>query len=63
MNIIGDVEGHSCVIIDDLVDTAQDSLPGRRCPQGPWRGAVMAYCTHPVLSGKAVENINSFPAG
>lgn len=57
MNIIGDVRGRSCILIDDLVDTA-----GTLCQAGEAlkkQGAVrvMAYCTHPVLSGKAVDNI------
>jgi len=58
MNIIGDVEGRSCVLIDDLVDTA---APSARPPGAEGRGAakVVAYCTHAVLSGPAVENINT----
>lgn len=59
MNIIGDVDGRTCVIIDDLVDTA-----GTLCNAAgalKKRGAVkvVAYCTHPVLSGNAVKNINA----
>jgi len=57
MNIIGDVEDRSCIIVDDLVDTA-----GTLCNAAAalkQRGAikVVAYCTHAVLSGKAVSNI------
>ena len=57
MNIIGDVEGRSCIIVDDLVDTA-----GTLCNAAgalKQRGAikVVAYCTHAVLSGKAISNI------
>jgi len=57
MNIIGDVEGRICVLVDDLVDTA-----GTLCKAADAlkeRGAikVVAYCTHPVLSGPAVTNI------
>ncbi len=58
MNIIGDVGGRTCVLVDDLVDTA-----GTLCQAASAlkeRGAlqVFAYCTHPVLSGKAIENLN-----
>ena len=57
MNVIGQVEGKVCVLIDDLVDTA-----GTLCAAGKTlkeRGAtrVVAYITHPVLSGPAVERI------
>jgi len=57
MNIIGEVEGKTCIIVDDMVDTA-----GTLCKAGAAlkeRGAigVYAYCTHPVLSGKAIENV------
>lgn len=59
MNIIGSVEGKTCVMIDDLVDTA-----GTLCTAGgvlKEHGAtrVVAYITHPVLSGPAVERINA----
>ncbi|MFV2060032.1 MAG: ribose-phosphate diphosphokinase [Gammaproteobacteria bacterium] len=58
MNIIGDVRGRTCVIIDDLVDTA--GTLGHAADALKEHGAerVVAYCTHPVLSGKAVDNIN-----
>jgi len=59
MNIIGDVSGRTCVIIDDLVDTA--GTLGHAADALKEHGAkkVVAYCTHPVLSGNAVSNINS----
>jgi ribose-phosphate pyrophosphokinase len=58
MNIIGDVAGRTCVMVDDLVDTA-----GTLCHAAAAlkeRGAlkVFAYCTHAVLSGKAIENLS-----
>ncbi len=58
MNIIGDVRGRTCVIIDDLVDTA--GTLGHAADALKEHGAerVVAYCTHPVLSGQAVSNIN-----
>ncbi len=59
MNIIGDVEGHSCVIIDDLVDTAGTLCQAAGALKDHGAARVVAYCTHPVLSGKAVENISN----
>jgi ribose-phosphate pyrophosphokinase len=57
MNIIGDIEGRTCVLMDDMVDTAgtlckaADVLKARGAKQ------VLAYCTHPVLSGPAIERL------
>jgi ribose-phosphate pyrophosphokinase len=58
MNIIGDVEGRSCVLIDDLVDTAGTLCKAARALKEAGAATVVAYCTHAVLSGPAVENIN-----
>jgi len=58
MNIIGDVVGHSCVLIDDLVDTAGTLCQAAAALKDHGAARVVAYCTHPVLSGRAVENIN-----
>ena len=57
MNIIGDVEGKCCVLVDDMVDTAGTlcSAAGALKKEGAKR--VVAYCVHPVLSGPAVDNI------
>ncbi len=51
MNIIGDVEGRTCVIMDDMVDTAGTLCKAAQALKEQWRQAVVAYCTHPVLSG------------
>jgi ribose-phosphate pyrophosphokinase len=59
MNIIGDVEGRSCVLIDDLVDTAGTLCKAARALKDAGAATVVAYCTHAVLSGPAVENINA----
>ncbi len=59
MNIIGDVEGRSCVLIDDLVDTAGTLCKAAKALKEAGAAQVVAYCTHPVLSGPAVENINN----
>jgi ribose-phosphate pyrophosphokinase len=57
MNIIGDVGGRTCIMIDDMVDTA--GTLGKAADALKQHGAVqvVAYVTHPVLSGKAVANI------
>lgn len=57
MHIIGDVEGKSCVIIDDLVDTAGTLCEAARALKEHGAAKVMAYATHPVLSGPAIANI------
>ncbi|MFZ0790205.1 MAG: ribose-phosphate diphosphokinase [Chromatiaceae bacterium] len=57
MNIIGDVEGRSCVLIDDLVDTAGTLCRASQALKEHGAKLVVAYCTHPVLSGPAVDTI------
>ncbi|MEI7678578.1 MAG: ribose-phosphate pyrophosphokinase [Betaproteobacteria bacterium] len=57
MNIIGEIEGRTCVIIDDLVDTANTLCEAARALKERGAEKVLAYCTHPVLSGKAIERI------
>ena len=59
MNIIGDVEDRTCVIIDDLVDTAGTLCNAAGALKENGAQKVVAYCTHPVLSGNAVKNIES----
>jgi ribose-phosphate pyrophosphokinase len=58
MHIIGDVEGRSCVIMDDIVDTAGTLCKAARALKEHGAKKVMAYCTHPVLSGSAIERVN-----
>jgi ribose-phosphate pyrophosphokinase len=58
MNIIGEVEGMNCVIVDDLVDTAGTLCKAAAALMDAGAESVAAYCTHPVLSGKAIENIS-----
>ena len=57
MNIIGDVDGRSCVLVDDLVDTAGTLCQAASALKDHGAAAVVAYCTHAVLSGPAVANI------
>lgn len=57
MNIIGDVQGRTCVIMDDMVDTANTLCEAARALKEHGAERVLAYCTHPVLSGNAVERI------
>ena len=59
MNIIGDVNGRTCVIMDDMVDTANTLCEAAKALKGEGAVQVVAYCTHPVLSGPAVERIQS----
>ena len=59
MHIIGEVQGRSCVIMDDMVDTANTLCQAATALREHGAVKVMAYCTHAVLSGKAVERINA----
>ena len=58
MHIIGDVKGRCCLIVDDMVDTAGTLCKAADALKNNGAKQVVAYCTHPVLSGKAIENIN-----
>ena len=57
MNIIGDVSGRTCVLIDDMVDTAGTLCAAAAALKEKGATKVIAYCTHPVLSGRALENV------
>ncbi len=57
MNIIGEIEGRTCVLIDDMVDTANTLCEAAAALKKRGAAKVLAYCTHPVLSGKAIERI------
>jgi ribose-phosphate pyrophosphokinase len=59
MHIIGDVEGRTCVLIDDLVDTAGTLCHAAAALKKHGAIKVVAYCTHAVLSGAAMKNLNS----
>ena len=57
MNIIGDVEGKICVMVDDMVDTAGTLCAAAAALKDRGAHKVIAYCVHPVLSGAAIDNI------
>jgi len=59
MNIIGEVENRTCIIIDDMVDTAGTLCEAAGALKKNGAAKVVAYCTHPVLSGKAVKNLEA----
>ncbi len=59
MNIIGDIEGRTCVIVDDMIDTANTLCKAASALKERGAARVLAYATHPVFSGEAVARINS----
>jgi ribose-phosphate pyrophosphokinase len=59
MHIIGDVDGRTCVLVDDLVDTAGTLCHAAAALKKHGAVKVVAYCTHAVLSGSAMKNINA----
>ena len=61
MNIIGDVKGKRCIMIDDMIDTAGTITLGSQALMDAGAKEVYASCTHPVLSGPAIERIKKSP--
>jgi ribose-phosphate pyrophosphokinase len=59
MNIIGEVAGRTCLIMDDMVDTANTLCEAAAALKEKGAERVLAYCTHPVLSGSAIERIEN----
>ena len=59
MNLIGEVEGRTCVLVDDIVDTAGTLCKAAEALKKNGATKVVAYATHAVLSGKAIENIKN----
>ncbi len=59
MNIIGDVRGKKCILIDDMIDTAGTITLAAQALQDAGATEVYACCTHPVLSGPAIDRINN----
>jgi len=58
MNIIGDVQGRTCIIIDDIVDTANTLCEAALALKKQGAKKVVAYATHPIFSGDAIKSIN-----
>ncbi|HEU0197690.1 MAG TPA: ribose-phosphate diphosphokinase [Nevskiaceae bacterium] len=61
MNIIGDVHGRTCIMVDDIVDTAGTLCHSAAALKESGAVKVVAYVTHPVLSGPAIDNITRSP--
>ncbi len=59
MNIIGNVEGKDVILIDDMIDTAGTIVKGAKALKDAGATSVMAFCSHPVLSGPAHERIKN----
>jgi ribose-phosphate pyrophosphokinase len=59
MNVIGDVKGRTCVLVDDIVDTAGTLCAAAAALKERGALGVVAYITHPVLSGQAIDNITA----
>lgn len=59
MNIIGDPEGHDCIIVDDIVDTAGTMCKAVQAMYDKGARSVYAYCSHGVLSGNALDNLRN----
>ena len=57
MNLIGDVTDKTCVLVDDMIDTAGTLCTGAGALKDAGARRVVAYCVHPILSGRAIENI------
>ena len=59
MNLIGEVEGRTCLLVDDMVDTAGTLCKAADALKERGASKVVAYCTHAVLSGNALENVRT----
>lgn len=59
MNLIGEVDGRTCILVDDMVDTAGTLCKAADALKERGAAKVIAYCTHPVLSGNALKNIEN----
>ena len=59
MHVIGEIEGRTCVIMDDMIDTAGTLVKAAEVMKERGANSVVAYCTHPVFSGPAVDRIKA----
>ena len=60
MNVIGDVDGRVCIMVDDMIDTGSSILKGAEALKSNGAIKVVAYCTHGVLSGAAMDNLSKY---
>ena len=61
MNIVGNIEGKTCILIDDIIDTAGTITLGAKALKDRGAKEVYASCSHAVLSGQALERIENSP--
>ncbi len=61
MAVVGEVDGRPCVLVDDMIDTAGTVAKGAAALAAQGAGPIYAAATHPVLSGKAVQNLEEAP--
>jgi len=61
INVVGEVEGRPCVLVDDMIDTAGTVAEGAKALQDEGAGEIFAAATHPVLSGKAAQRLAESP--
>ena len=61
MAVVGEVEGRACVLVDDMIDTAGTVAKGAHALAAQGAGPIFAAATHPVLSGRAVQNLEESP--
>ena len=59
MHLIGDIEGRTCILVDDMVDTAGTLTNAAKALKDHGAKKVISYCTHPVLSGPAIDRLNN----
>lgn len=59
MHIIGDVQDRTCILVDDMCDTAGTLCNAAKALKDRGAKKVLAYCTHPIFSGRAIENIEN----
>ena len=58
MHIIGDIQDRTCILVDDMVDTAGTLCKAAEALKARGAKRVLAYATHPILSGPAIDNIS-----
>jgi ribose-phosphate pyrophosphokinase len=61
MHLIGDVKGKTAILVDDMVDTAGTLTKGAQAVMDHGANRVFAACTHPIMSGPAVERLTNSP--